>query len=151
VSAASDPQDDSRATGLYAAAEYSVIVSDWVSPRAYAGALLTRSDQTGCGAVGGCDVSEQIAFAGGKVRFSAPIPYVAPFVELGLGLSTGTLSTRALGIDEHLSGATYHIPVGLGLSLGDRHQVDVGFFYLFHPAVHAFGGAAAVGLTIPMR
>jgi hypothetical protein len=42
----------------------------------------------------------------------------------------------------------YHVPVALGLALGERHQFDVAFQYLLHPAQQEFCGAAAVGLTI---
>jgi hypothetical protein len=35
--------------------------------------------------------------------------------------------------------------------LGDRHQFEVGFWYLVHPAQKLICGAAAVGLTFDLH
>ncbi|HET7788890.1 MAG TPA: hypothetical protein VFL36_23140 [Myxococcales bacterium] len=120
--------------GGYAEVEYIIRLNDWFTPRAYSGLLLT-SPQADCGAgVTPCDVSAKIVFAGGKFRLMAPIPYVGPFLELGLGSSLGRISTRSgRAVDVTYSGLTYHVPVTLGLALGRRHEFELAFQYLFHP------------------
>jgi hypothetical protein len=82
----------------------------------------------------------------------APIPYVGPFIEAGIGASAGKLSTRSgQVVDLTGSGVLLHVPLALGLALGDRHQFEVGFWYLVHPAQKLICGAAAVGLTFDLR
>ena len=74
-----------------------------------------------------------------------PIPYVAPYLELGVGASIGG-TTRTPSTDEKAVIA-YHIPVGIGLSLGEHHNWDIGFAYLFHPSEKRFDGAIALGVS----
>jgi hypothetical protein len=76
-----------------------------------------------------------------------PIPYIAPFIEVGIGASFGAMRTRTPTTDEKLAGVTYHIPVGIGLSLGEDHNWDVGFSYLVHPTEKRFDGAIALGFS----
>lgn len=134
--------------GGFAQIEYIFRSIDWATPRLYAGGLLTAA-QSDCGpGVVPCDVSANIFFAGGKLRLMAPIPYVGPFIEAGIGASAGKLSTRSgQVVDLTGSGVMLHVPLAIGLALGDRHQFEVGFWYLVHPAQKLICGAAAVGLT----
>ena len=136
-------------TGGYADAEYIFRPASWFSPRLYGGVVFAPPESN-CGAgVVPCDVSARILFAGGKLRLMAPIPYVGPFIELGFGASVGRISTRSgQRVNVTGEGLMYHVPVALGLALGARHQFDVAFQYLFHPAQQEFCGAAAVGLAI---
>jgi hypothetical protein len=137
--------------GLYLAGEYVYRRTEWLTPRAYAGLLITRP-QGDCGAgPATCDVSAQIFFLGAKVRLLAPIPYVAPFIELGLGASLGHLSTiSGNAVDVTSNGIFYNVPFTLGLALGGNHQFELEFTYLFHPEQQQMSGAAAVGLTFPI-
>jgi hypothetical protein len=150
LSSATSQGDTALAEGFYGAGEFGVALGEWVSPRLYGGLLMTFPVQQGCQLATGCDVSDKIAFVGGKVRFLAPIPYVAPFVELGLGLSAGSLRTLDVGVDKSLAGITYHIPFALGLAVGKEHNIEIALSYLFHPAVSSFAGGIAVGLRLPV-
>jgi hypothetical protein len=131
------------------AGEYWAEPYSWLQLRGYLGYLGTSTDQEHCQLVGGCDVSEDIGFVGGKLRLLAPIPFVAPFIELGLGLSFGTIHATDVGVDRTTNGATYDLPFGFGLSLGPKQNVDVGISYLFHLDARAFGGTLSIGLTLP--
>lgn len=80
-----------------------------------------------------------------------PIPWVAPFLELGLGGSLGTFSTQdGQAVAETAKGLTYHVPVGLGLALGRRREFELAFQYLFHDAQKQFSGAVALGIQFPL-
>ncbi len=139
-------------TGFYAEGEYALEVASWFMPRAYAGLLLTFPDRGSCDGSGApCDVSTKIGFAGGKIRLLAPIPYVAPFIELGLGLSVGVLTTRTPEEDDGSVNLAYNIPVTLGLALGKDHGVEVALAYLVHPAAKQVDGALALSLAFPLR
>jgi hypothetical protein len=120
-----------------------------VNVRAYAGFLATSTDSSRCQLADGCDVSEEVVVLGAKVRFMAPIPWVAPFLELGLGLSIGTIHATDVGVDRIRHGAVVDIPLGLGLSLGPKHNVDLGVIVLEHQGAEAIGGAFYVGVNLP--
>lgn len=141
---------DTTGTGGFGEVEYAYRQVEWATPRAYVGALLTRAN--GDCPLSPCDVSAQIGFLGVKGRLLAPIPYVAPFFELGLGASIGTLTTRAASVvDIEQNGIMYHIPVALGLALGAHREVELSLQYLFHPEQRQFGGAWAIGFGFPLE
>jgi hypothetical protein len=137
-----------RGSGGYAKAEYIYRRVEWATPRLYAGILLT-SPESDCGAgVSPCDVSAKIFFVGGKLRLMAPIPYVGPFFEIGVGASAGRVSTRSgQAVDVTANGVMYHVPVAVGLAIGSRRQVDISFQYLFHPEQKQITGAVAFGIV----
>ena len=151
VSAAEVPRGTTGSTGdgIYVMGEYWAKPFSWLHLRSYVGFLGTSANQTECQLAGGCDVSEDIGFVGGKLRLLAPIPYVAPFIETGLGLSFGTIHATDVGVDRTTTGAVLDIPLGFGLSLLAQHNFDVMISYLFHLGAEAFGGAISIGLTIP--
>jgi hypothetical protein len=152
LSSGADDDSGARASGFYGAAEYVFLVHTWVSLRPYAGLLLTFPEHSSCAnGVTPCDVSARIGFAGGKIRFTIPIPYVAPFIELGAGMSVGSISTQDAARNETFGGITYHVPVGLGLSIGAKQKVDLALQYLFHPDQHEFGGAFALSFGWRLR
>jgi hypothetical protein len=140
---------DGSGPGAYAEAEYIFRLAHWFTPRLYAG-LLLAPPESNCGAgVVPCDVSARIVFAGAKFRLMAPIPYVGPFIELGIGASAGRISTRSgQRVDVTGEGLMYHVPVALGLALGGRHQFEIALQYLVHPEQQQICGAAALGVTL---
>jgi hypothetical protein len=138
---------DANADGIGAFGEVEYVYSrvEWATPRAYAGVLLTGTSDD-C-ELTPCDVSAKIGFVGVKGRLLAPIPYVAPFFELGVGASLGSMSTRAGGlVDIEQSGVMYHIPFALGLALGEHRDFELSLQYLLHPEQRQFDGAAAIGM-----
>jgi hypothetical protein len=145
--------NDPSGRGFYASAEFVLVPNMWVSPRLYGGLLLTSTDSSTCGGASPCDVEAKIGFLGAKGRLTIPIPYVAPFFELGVGMSAGTLATRTDSTDKNFAGVTYHIPFALGLSFGEMHHyfVDLALSYLFHPDQSQFEGALALSLAFRLK
>ncbi len=135
--------------GLYASAEYVLRPSSWFSPRLYGGLLLTRAAND-CGAQP-CDVSARYAFGGAKARLLAPIPWVAPFIELGVGLSLGHFTTRSgTLVDVDKAGSTYHWPFSIGVAFGAGRQYEVALAYLFHPQQSQFSGGITFGYQLDL-
>jgi hypothetical protein len=134
-------------SGLYASAEYAFRASSWFSPRLYGGLLYAPTVGSSCEPeVSPCDVSGRYVFAGAKARLTAPIPWVAPFAELGLGASVGRFSSRyGTVVDRSATGLTYHVPVAVGLAVGPHHGLELSFQYLVHPALLQTGGGTAIG------
>jgi hypothetical protein len=96
-----------------------------------------------------CDVSAKMAFLGGKFRLTAPIPYVAPFLELGIGLSLGVLTAQT-PYGDGTAYFTYNIPISFGLVLGKDQSVDLGIITLLQPSVAQSVGGFVVGLAFPL-
>ncbi len=148
LSAVDSSTMDGSGTGAYARADYLPARGTWFTPILYAGLLYTRPEHD-CGAnVAPCDVSSQLVFAGARFRMMAPIPYVGPFFELGLGGSVGRMTTevgRTVGVS--WSGGTYHVPAAVGVALGSRHQLEIAFAYMFHPLQRQVNGGATVGFV----
>ncbi|MGB5665324.1 MAG: hypothetical protein WBM53_00645, partial [Maribacter sp.] len=88
---------------------------------------------------------------GGKARITAPIPWVAPYVEGGIGMSLGSFVTLTPATNIDQSGLILHIPFSLGLELGPKHSIDIAFTYYFQPSVKQYAGAAAFGISIPLN
>jgi hypothetical protein len=148
VSRATGPNSKAGAGGLYVSAEYWAQPFSWLNLRSYLGYLSTSTDQRNCYRIDGCDVSENIGLLGAKVRLVAPIPWVAPFFELGLGVSFGDIHATDVDSDLTTHGVVLDVPVGLGLSIGPRHDVDVSLLSLSHGGAHAIGGALLVGVNV---
>ena len=146
------PNDDSNisGSGFYAQAEYVWSPLSWFGVRPYAG-LILASGESEEGEVPQFRLKSNAALLGAKIRLAAPIPYIAPFIECGVGLSAGSFETYTQDIDIKKSGILLHIPVTLGLALGRKHSVEVKFTYYFHESVEQFSGAAAVGFSFPIN
>lgn len=151
---ASSPYDDVDVvdTGFYLQGEFVLDITSWFDVRPYMGLILTKSD----GEDNDDNPTEYKATSrafliGGKARVRAPIPWVAPYIELGYGASIGSFRTLTPDTDIDKSGVIGHIPLSLGLELGPKHNVDLAFTYYFQPGVRQFAGALAVGLTIPLN
>ena len=137
--------------GVFAQGEIVLKVFSWVDIRPYAGFIYTSSN--------GKDVDNnptdekaetKALLLGGKTRIRAPIPWIAPYAEIGIGTSIGTFKTATVFDDIDKSGIIYHIPFSIGLELGKNNNVDVGFTYYFQPSVEQFVGAIAIGITFPL-
>lgn len=149
------PNDDSEVTGtgFYAQGEYVWSPKSWFGVRPYAG-LIIASGETSEEDIAETGVKEYIrsnAFLlGGKIRLAVPIPYVAPFVEMGVGMSIGSFRTDTQYTYKKESGVLLHIPVSFGLAIGRKHSTEVKFTYYFHEAAQQFSGAVALGYTWPL-
>jgi hypothetical protein len=142
--------DEADGTGGFAEVEYIYHAVEWATPRAYAGVLVTSTDRA-C-ELTPCDVSAQIGFIGIKGRLLAPIPYVAPFIELGFGGSVGSVTTRVANIvDAAGDGVMYHVPIAVGLVLGGRRQFELALQYMIHPEQVQVNGALAFGFSFALH
>jgi hypothetical protein len=147
------PNDNSDplGAGFYAQGEYVLGVTKWVAIRPYAGVILTSPkndvDQQNQAEY---KVTSKAFLLGGKVRIVAPIPYIAPYFEIGIGASIGSFQTYTPFTNINKSGVITHIPFSIGLALGRKHSVEIAFIYYSHPAAHQYSGAAAAGFTFPL-
>lgn len=139
-------------SGFYLLGEYVLDLSKWIDIRSYAGLILTKSN--------GKDLNENPTIykvnsnaflIGGKARVAIPIPWVAPYFEVGVGASIGSFETFTPFADINKSGLILHIPFSLGLELGRKHNFDIGLLYYFQPSVEQFSGAVAFGVSIPLN
>lgn len=150
----SAPNDeyDILGDGFYAQAELVLIHSAWFDLRPYAGVVFTKTagEYKEKEALGYKSTANAFMF-GGKTRLTAPIPWVAPYVEIGVGGSIGSFETVTPYTDIQDSGLFLHIPFSFGLELGRGHIINIEFTYYFHESVQQFSGAAALGVTIPLR
>ncbi len=150
----STPYDDVPIvdSGFYLQGEYVLGLARWFSLRPYAGLILTKSngEDTNQNATNYKSTSKAFLI-GGKARITAPIPWVAPYVEGGIGMSLGSFVTLTPATNIDQSGLILHIPFSLGLELGPKHSVDIAFTYYFQPSVKQYAGAAAFGISIPLN
>lgn len=139
-------------SGFYAQGEYVFGLTKWFSVRPYAGFILTSSDKNNIREENQpeYEVTTKAFLIGGKLRLTAPIPYVAPYIETGLGASIGAFRTFTEFSDIEENGIIYHIPFTIGLALGREHKVGIEFTYFFHPSIDQFAGAVAAGITFSL-
>ncbi|SRX76196.1 hypothetical protein [Aequorivita antarctica] len=152
LSAPNNSVDEVVDSGYFAQGELVLKVASWIQIRPYLGFILTNS---GGEDLDGNPTDEKAvvkaALLGGKLRLRAPIPYVAPYIEVGIGASIGKFETFTYYDDINKGGIIYHIPFSLGLELGRDNNVDLGLSYYFQPSVEQFAGAFAVGITFPLK
>ena len=148
MSAPNDETVDVIGTGFYMQAEYVFEIVSWIDVRPYAGLILTKEND---------DDNEENYKAtsnaflfGGKTRIKAPIPWVAPYIEIGIGASIGSFKTVTPFVNIDKSGLLLHIPFTIGLELGRKHNFDIAFTYYYHNSVEQFSGAAAFGFSFPL-
>ncbi|WP_178984687.1 hypothetical protein [Winogradskyella helgolandensis] len=152
ISVPYDSMDDVADRGLLLQGELVLKVSSWFELRPYAGLILTSSNGKDLNNNPTDEIAESKAFLlGGKARLRAPIPWVAPYLELGIGASIGKFETFTYYDDIDKGGIIYHIPFAFGLELGKNNNIDLGFTYYSQPSVKQFVGAMAVGITIPLK
>jgi hypothetical protein len=118
----------------------------WLTPRLYAGLLATSKHATCQSFTQPCEVSTAFVHGGARVRLEAPIPWVAPFLEAGLGLAAGRRTTRiGAELDASGGGLTYTVPFGFGLAVGKRHQYQLGISSSRIPGWHLVASGLTVG------
>lgn len=140
--------------GLFLQGELVLKIASWVEFRPYTGLILTNSNGKDIYDNPALEKVESKAFllvGKVRVRVRVPIPWVAPYFEIGLGTSIGTFVTFTAFHDIDKSGIIYHIPFSFGLELGRTNNVDIGFAYYFQPSVEQYTGAVAVGITFPLK
>ena len=146
---ASSPYDevDITATGFFAEVEYAINFKKWVGFRPYTSVVFTSTDQDNLAfGLQGFEIKTNTWMLGGKFRLQAPIPYVAPYIEAGIGLSVGGFVTRTPLTNKDLSGVLVHIPWTIGLSIGKNHGTDIEFAYFFIPQAEQVVGGVGIGL-----
>ncbi len=138
-------------SGGYVAVEALTEMMDWLAGDLYAGLVLTWPDG-GCGpGVVPCDVSAKIFFLGIKARLMAPIPWVGPFAEAGVGLSLGTLTTRNGSVFQaEAKGVMPHWQLGVGLAVGPHHDFSLSFQYLDHQRGKQTCGGVVAGFAFQL-
>lgn len=152
MSAPNNSADKIVSEGFFLQGDLVLKVLSWVELRPYAGLILTNSTGKNLNGNPTNEKVESKAFLiGGKTRLRAPIPWVAPYAELGIGVSIGKFETFTAFTDINKSGVIYHIPFSLGLELGRKNNVDLGFMYYFQPIVEQYAGAFSVGISIPLK
>ncbi|QVY67236.1 outer membrane beta-barrel protein [Polaribacter sp. Q13] len=152
ISAPYNSIDEVADNGFFIQGELVLKVASWFELRPYAGFILTNSNGKDLNDNPTNEKAESKAFLlGGKARVRAPIPWVAPYVEIGIGTSIGKFETFTAFDNIDKSGIIYHIPFSIGLELGKNNNVDLGFTYYFQPSVQQFAGAFAVGITFPLN
>ncbi|AOZ99647.1 hypothetical protein [Flavobacterium commune] len=145
-------EEDGGGSGFYAQAEYAKGITKWIGVRSYAGILLTSGDKTNeNGDPTEYRISAKAFSFGGKIRVAAPIPYIAPFIESGIGASIGSFQTYTPSTNLKKNGILMHIPVSLGLAVGRKHSVDIAVSYYFYPSMKQISGALAAGISIPIN
>ncbi|WP_372755415.1 hypothetical protein [Mariniflexile sp.] len=139
-------------TGFYAQAEYVYAFRKWIGLRPYAGFVITNPSKNNTDInLTGYSVTSKAILLGGKARICAPIPWVAPFIELGVGASLGSFETNTPSFFKKERGLLMHIPYSLGLALGRNHDVEIAATYYDHPSVEQFSGALAVSFSFPIN
>lgn len=148
------PYDDTDidGTGFYAQGEYVFGLTKWIGLRPYAGLILTSTNQNSNQQNQPEYKATTNAFLiGGKARICAPIPWVAPYIEIGIGTSIGSFETYTPLTTIKKNGLLMHVPFSIGLALGRKNNFDVAFTYYYTSAADQFSGAAAVGFTFPVK
>ncbi|RZS91868.1 hypothetical protein [Aquimarina brevivitae] len=139
-------------SGFFAQGELVLKAASWFELRPYLGFISTSSDGEDVNGNPTDEKAESKAvLLGGKARVRAPIPWVAPYLELGIGTSIGEFETLTFYHDIEKGGIIPHIPFSLGLELGRNHDVDVGVALYYQPTVKQGVAALSFGLTFPIN
>lgn len=139
------------ASGFFIEGEYVYAIKKWFGVRPYLAFVSTKfNEELSDEALKDFDISTSAVMLGTKVRLAIPIPYVAPFIEVGVGGSIGKFVTYTPFTNVEKKGFQFHIPFTLGLAVGRDNGVDLEFAYYYHPSAEQFTGAAAIGLSFPL-
>ncbi len=148
------PLDEYNITGsgFYTQGEYVIGIRKWFGIRPYAGVIFTSPNETVTDAnLLQYKVTAKAFMIGGKARIVAPIPYVAPYLELGLGTSIGSFETYTPATHIKANGVQFHVPFSLGLALGKKHDFELEFTYYTYPSLEQSSGAMALGFSFPLN
>jgi hypothetical protein len=144
--------DEIADDGVFVQFESILTIACWLELRPYAGLILTSSNGKDIDDNPTDEKGESKAFLiGGKARFRAPIRWVAPYFEMGIGSSIGKFETVTHYTNISKIGMIYHIPFSFGLELGRNHNIDLSFCYFFQPTVEQFAGALSIGISVPLK
>ena len=146
---ASNDQTDIMGSGFYAQGEYVYNLFSWFGFRPYAGVVFA-SGESEYVAMQEYHVKQNALLVGAKARITAPIPYVAPFIESGIGMSAGQFKTYTPSVDIDKKGLQLHVPVIFGLAIGKNHNYELKFVYYFHPNAEQTSGAVSIGFGFPI-
>lgn len=147
----SQDEVDVMGGGLYLQGEYIIGLKSWFSVRPYAGAIFESVDKNqNIQNQPQYKVTTNAFLMGGKVRFCAPIPWVAPFIEGGIGTSMGKFETFTPNVDFNKSTILLHIPFSIGLAVGRHNNFEIGISGYFHPAAKQSTGVFAIGYNFPL-
>ncbi len=147
-----DSVDEIADDGFFLQGEYVMRITSWFELKPYAGLILTSSNGKDINDNPTNEKATSKAFLiGGKGRIRAPIPWVAPYMEIGLGGSFGEFRTFTAFTNISKNGFIYHIPFSFGLELGRNNNFDLGLTYYFQPTVEQYTGAFALGISIPLK
>jgi hypothetical protein len=138
-------------TGFFAQGEYIIGVTKWFSVRPYAGVIFTSTSKDAVKNPQGYKVETNAFFLGTKVRLCAPIPWIAPFIETGIGASIGSFETYTNQVNKKKSGVVAHIPISLGLSLGPKNNIEIGATFYGNLSGEQAFGAFTAGYTFPVN
>ncbi|WP_052259579.1 hypothetical protein [Flavobacterium sp. KMS] len=137
-------------SGFFAQGEYIIGVTKWFSVRPYAGVIFTSTSEDAVKNPQGYKVETNAFLLGAKVRLCAPIPWVAPFIETGIGASIGSFETYTNQVNEKKSGVVPHIPISLGLALGPKNNIEIGVTFYGNLSGEQGFGAFTAGYTFPI-
>ncbi|MCV9932656.1 hypothetical protein OIU80_10210 [Flavobacterium sp. LS1R47] len=137
-------------TGFFTQGEYIIGVTKWFSVRPYAGVIFTSTSKDAIKNPQGYKVETNAFLLGTKVRLCAPIPWVAPFIETGIGASIGSFKTYTNYVNEKKSGVIAHIPISIGLALGPKNNIEIGVTFYGNLSGEQAFGAFTAGYTFPI-
>jgi len=145
-------QSDIYGSGFFMLGEYALSLASWIELRPYTGLILTNTNSDN-NELNKADYKSTInAFLlGGKTRIIAPIPWVSPYIEIGIGMSVGSYKNLTLYTNINDNGIVLHIPWSLGLKIGRNHKFDISFSYFEHPSVEQYVGTLAFGWSFPLK
>lgn len=147
----SQDEVDVMGGGLYLQGEYIIGIKSWFSIRPYAGAIFESADKNqNLQNQPQYKVTTNAFLMGGKVRLCAPIPWVAPFIEGGVGTSIGKFETFTPNVNFNKSDVLLHIPFSIGLAVGRHNNFEIGISGYFHPAAKQSTAVFALGYNFPL-
>ncbi|PBI91520.1 hypothetical protein BSF41_11190 [Flavobacterium sp. ACN2] len=147
----SQDEVDVMGGGLYLQGEYIIGLKSWFSIRPYAGAIFESVDKDqNLQNQPQYKVTTNAFLMGGKVRLCAPIPWVAPFIEGGIGTSIGKFETFTPNVNFNKSDVLLHIPFSIGLAVGRHNNFEIGISGYFHPAAKQSTAVFALGYNFPL-
>lgn len=143
---------DLGGSGFYVESEYVIGLKKWLGVRPYVGFISTSPDKNNTAEnLSEFEVTSKAFFFGGKARILAPIPWFAPYIEIGIGTSIGSFVTYTPYENIEKNGIVLHIPFTIGVALGPKNNFEIAFNYYFLNSVAQFNGAAAIGFSFPLK